>query len=215
MPRYGAPPPSLTLRGSMPNVLCSRQPAWIRNGQTAPNLTFALSTLWCFHEVINNHGVTLPDYFMLGNAPVKTHDHDQISAGYDVLADPDPDTWWIAVNGDRIQPGDYFALYHHPTTSFVAVGVFTSFVAQNWVGISCRFLKRHISANDLAPLAEWRTTKGSPAKPFSRNPDGTPNATFANGTRLSDDRWATIWQRISGADQRWLRGKSRQAVANH
>ena len=157
---------------------------------------------------------TLPDQFMLGNAPAKTLSHDQIAPGYDVLNGPHPDAWWIAVNAGRIQPGDYFALYHHPTTSFVGVGVFATYVDDNWVEIDYRELKTPVSSYDLASLAEWRTASGTRAKPFSQNPDGTPNATFANGTRLSDTRWATIWQRLSRPDQEWLHAQHQQAVTN-
>ena len=158
----------------------------------------------------------MPDYFMLGNAPNRTHEYDEITPGYDVRDEPRRTAWkanwWVSTNQDHIQPGDMFALYLHPETAFYAVGVFTSFVDSNWVDIAIRPLKDQVRRSTLVRLSAWRTPKGTLAKPFSRNPDGTPNVVFANGTRLTDDRWASIWTRLSQTEQRWLRKESGEAV---
>jgi hypothetical protein len=151
----------------------------------------------------------MPEYFMLGNAPNRTVDYEELADHYDVRNDPDPSDWWIAVNDDKIQSGDMFVMYLHPTRSFYAVGVFTSDVDDQWVDISLRRLKTPIVGSKLARLAAWRTRSGGRAKPFSRNPDGTPNAVFANGTRLTDDRWASIWDRLAESDRRWLKREYR------
>lgn len=162
----------------------------------------------------------MPDFFMLGNAPNRTHESGEINPGYDIRDDKTRKPgatawnadWWVSTNQHHIQPGDMFALYLHPETAFYAVGVFTSFVDNNWVDIAIRRLDKQIARGKLVRLVAWKTPKGTLAKPFSLNPDGTPNAVFANGTRLTEDRWSSIWTRLSQTEQRWLQRASRKAA---
>lgn len=133
--------------------------------------------------------------------------------GYDIRTDNPRlksfyGSWWIRANAKRITPGDMFALYLHPETCFYAVGVFDSHVNGDWVGVNIRRLKTPLRKSKLARLAAWRTKKGTLAKPYSKNPDGTPNAVFANGIRIPDDRWRTIWDRIDENDRKWLTRES-------
>ncbi len=108
------------------------------------------------------------------------------------------------------RPGDLFVMYHHPDNAFDAVGVFTSKCGGGWVHIKLRRLKQPLRWSQMRRLKTWHTDSGGFRKLFSQNPDGSPNQQFANPVSLTetDGRWGSIWERLSGADQRWIKDES-------
>lgn len=131
--------------------------------------------------------------WMFGNSPKNWDD-------YDVAKDRSRDRWFLSRHLNDVQPGDFFALWYHPLGSFTHAGVcLTRPNGERMIQLRMLELAHPVRQALLDHHPAWANSK-----PFTRNPDGTPNPQFAQPVGLSDEQWRTIWERLAKQDQEVL-----------